>query len=368
MKKALIQTFKAIFNLIYSLFKLLPVQNKAVMLSRQSNDMSIDFQLLKKEFEKEQVKVVALCKMIDSGVINKIKYSLHLLISAYHLASAKYCITDTYSICVSVLNHRKELKIIQIWHALGAVKKFGYQSLETEEGRSKDTSDLFNMHGNYTYITCASNATKQFYSEAFNTEPDKIKVLGMPRIDYILKARENNRIIKENPTIKDKPVIVYVPTFRKNSSSEHQQLIDAIDKNKYNLIIRLHPLDNIPVPAEFIIDSKYDSFELLGIADYIITDYSAIALEAATIDIPVFFWVYDIEQYEKNRGLNIDLMNVMPSFTRTNVQEIIDKIEKKAYNLEELKHFKEKYIETLDTKNTGRIVRFMMLGDEYEVY
>ena len=360
MKKIIIRIFKFIFNFVYSLFKLRKVQNKAVMLSRQSNDMSIDFALLKREFEKRGVKVVVLCKMIDPGVINKIKYSFHILISAYHLANSKYCIVDTYSICVSILNHRKELKIVQIWHALGAIKKFGYQSLEKEEGRSKETSDLLNMHKNYTYITCASNATKQIYSKSFNTELDKIKVLGMPRIDYILNARKNNRIIKVYPRIKDKPVIVYFPTFRKNAKLEHQQLIDSIDKNKYHLIIRAHPLDQIQVEDEYTMDAEYSSFELLGVADYIITDYSAISIEAAILDIPVFFWVYDIEKYEKRRGLNVNLMNEMPSFTHTNIQEIIDKIEKKAYNFEELKRFKEKYVETLDTKNTERIIGLIM--------
>jgi len=325
--------------------------------------MSIDFKLLKEEFEKNGVEVIVLCKMIGPGIINKIKYSFHLLISAYHLASAKYCIVDTYSICVSMLKHRKELRILQVWHALGAIKKFGYQVLEKQEGSKKDTSDLFNMHKNYTYITCASEATRKVYSEAFNTELDKVKVWGMPRIDYILNIKQNNRIIKDNPKIKDKPVVVYFPTFRKNEKIDYQQLIDAIDKDKYKLIIKIHPLDKTIVSDEYTIDFKYDSFELLGIADYIITDYSAISLEAAVLDIPVFFWVYDIEKYEKSRGLNVNLMNEMPSFTNNNIQEIIDKIEKKAYNYTELELFKEKYIETLDAENTKRIVSFMIKGE-----
>ena len=42
------------------------------------------------------------------------------------------------------------------------------------------------MHANYTCITCTSEATKKIYSEAFNTDIDKVQVLGMPRIDYLL--------------------------------------------------------------------------------------------------------------------------------------------------------------------------------------
>ena len=40
----------------------------------------------------------------------------------YHLATSRACIVDTYIIPVSILKHRDELIIIQIWHALGAIK------------------------------------------------------------------------------------------------------------------------------------------------------------------------------------------------------------------------------------------------------
>jgi len=362
MKKIIVKIFKIIFNLIYSIFKLFKVQNKVVMLSRQGNIMSVDFELLKEEFEKRGVKTVVLCKTIDPGMISKIKYGFHLLISSYHLATSKYCIVDTYSICVSMLNHRKELKIMQIWHALGAVKKFGYQVLDKEEGSNKETSDLFDMHKNYSYITCASNITKKFYSEAFNTELDKIKVLGMPRIDYILQMKQNKekRIFKDRPELKEKPIILYVPTFRKKASVEVQELINCVDTEKYNLLINFHPLDNTPVPEKYIIDKKYNTFEIIEIADYIILDYGALGIEATLLNVPIFFWLYDIEQYKENRGLNIDLFKEMPTSTSVNIKEIIDKIEKKEYNFDELEEYRKRYIETNDMENTKRVVDFIM--------
>ena len=58
-----------------------------------------------------------------------------------------------------------------------------------------------------------------------------------------------------------------------------------------------------------VVDKKYNTFDLLRIADYIITDYSAVAFEASILNKPIYFYVYDIEDYKKTRGLNIDLLD-----------------------------------------------------------
>ena len=52
--------------------------------------------------------------------------------------------------------------------------------------------------------------------------------------------------------------------------------------------------------------------ELLHVADYIITDYSAIVYEAAITQKPIYFYTYDYEEYQINRGTYIDYMSEMP--------------------------------------------------------
>ena len=103
----------------------------------------------------------------------------------YHLATSRVCIIDGYNIAVSVLNHKSELKIFQIWHSLGAIKKFGYQTLNTV--KSKKTAKIFKMHNNYDYITCSSNDMIKYFSKSFNYERNNFVPIGLPRIDYLLK-------------------------------------------------------------------------------------------------------------------------------------------------------------------------------------
>ena len=336
-------------------------KNKISMLSRQSNNINIDFRLLKEELDKlEGIEIKISCKKIPEGLGGKIKYCFRMISDMYHIATSKVCIIDGYNIPISSLKHKKGLEIIQIWHAMGAIKKFGYQVLDRREGSSNKIAKIMKMHANYSLITCASNATREFYAEAFNTDRDKIKVLGMPRIDYVLEKNDEinektEKILQEYPKLKEKKNIVYVPTFRKNETIDLSDLINRIDEEKFNLIIKLHPLDETKIEEKYIIN-KYSSVDILKIADYVITDYSAIAFEAAILNKPLYFYLYDIDKYENDRGLNINLMKEMKSCSGKSINEIIDMIENNEYDYDELKRFRERYIETADTNNTTRIV------------
>lgn len=357
-------TLKGIMSFIYFFIKLFPTkQNKVLMISRQSNEPSIDFNVLKDEFLKtnSNVQIKILCKKIPKKFIKRIGYCFYIIKCMYHIATSSVCIVEGYVIPVSALKHKKNLIIVQIWHALGAIKKFGKQILNQKEGSSSVVANIMGMHKNYTFVTCASKATKEFYAEAFGIEKEKILVLGMPRIDYLLgkdnKINENiEKLLKEYPKLKEKKNILYVPTFRKGESTSIEKLVKLVDETKYNLIIRLHPLEKTLIDSKYTVNAKYSTFELLKIADYVITDYSAIAFEATVVNKPIFFYLYDLNKYEENRGLNVNLNKEMKQVTFSNIEDIISIIEQEKYPYKEYEKFKQKYIETLDTNNSKRII------------
>lgn len=360
----LLIVFKVHLRIIYFFIKLFTTpKDKVVMLSRQSNEINIDFIMLQDEIKKQSpnTEIKIMCKKIPKKFSKKIEYYFYMIKTMHHLATSKVCIVDGYVIPVSILKHKKDLVVVQIWHALGAIKKFGKQVIDKKEGSNSVVANIMDMHKNYTFVTCASKATREFYAEAFGVEKEKIFVLGMPRIDYLLD-KENKisekigELLKEYPKLKEKRNILYVPTFRKGKSTPVNEIIKKVDNAKYNLIIRLHPLEKTNVDKDYIVDSKYSTFDLLKIADYVITDYSAIAFETAVIDKPIFFYLYDLDEYENNRGLNINLKKEMKSVTFNNINDIISVIEKDKYPYEEYQKFKDKYIETKDTNNSKRII------------
>ena len=357
---------KYVLRFIYFFIKIFPIkQNKITMISRQSNTINMDFKLIKDKLEEknENISIVVLCKQIPKSFLKKIGYCFYILKTLYHIATSSVCIIDGYCIQISALNHKKNLKVIQIWHSMGAIKKFGFQILNKNEGSNYNTAKIMRMHQNYTNVICTSEATKKFYSEAFKIEENKILTLGMPRIDYLLGKdiiEKQDEFYIQYPSLKEKIKVLYVPTFRKGNEIPYKGIIDNFMDDKYKLIIKPHPLDKTKIDDKFLIDSKYQTQDLIKIADYVITDYSAIAFEAAILEKKLFFYLYDIEEYKENRGINIDLKKQMPQSTFFKIEDIKSAIENETYQYEDLKRFKEKYVETADTNNSARIADYIL--------
>lgn len=367
--KILIAFGRFCLNMLYFFMKCRPLKNRVCMLSRESRDVPLDFLLLEKELHRidGNLEIVYVCELLDTkrtGVIKVLKNTIKCMSA---LSASKVCVIDTYSLPVSILRHRKELTVAQIWHALGAVKKFGYQCLDSEDGRSSDAARALSMHRNYTFVTCASGATKEIYKDAFQIEEEKILVVGMPRLDYLVRNSEDKKrageaLYKKYPLLKDKTNILCAPTFRENESVDFNSIIDRVDFTKYNLIVKSHilskdkPYENI----EGAIFSDDAVFDLFSVSDYVITDYSAVSFEAAAAGKRLFFYVYDIDEYEQSRGININPILEYPKISSKNFQDIYGVIESGEYPEDELKKFKDKYIETGDGKCCERIVKALL--------
>ena len=130
--------FVAVLNLlicgaraIYAVLKLLPAQRKVVLITREPRQITVDFALLKDALRRKHPDhrvVVIKHKKLSPAYIPKAFREM------YHLATCSGCLVDGYIIPVSILTHRKDLRIGQIWHALGALKKFGHLASGTREG------------------------------------------------------------------------------------------------------------------------------------------------------------------------------------------------------------------------------------------
>ncbi len=357
MKYILIKIVIFFLSIIYFFMKLLPTKNKITMISRQSNDIVLDFKLIKEEIEKHnKYKVVVLCKKLEgkeqATLFDLVKYGFHMLRQMYHIATSKAVILDTYCIVISILKHKKNLKIIQIWHSIGTMKKFGYDILDQEEGNSRKMAETINMHKNYTYVLCAGEGYKDDLVRQFNCDEKSIRIIPLPRLDlladkeYIKETKE--KIYNKYPILRKKKNIIYVPTFRKDETefeNHVSKLIKLIDYKKYNLIIKLHPLSEVKINNKNVITADdFNSMEMILVSDYVITDYSCILYEAGFINKPLYFDAFDYDSYNNNRSLNIDYFKDLPGVVTRNVEEIISSIEHDKYDFKKLNKFINKYI------------------------
>ncbi len=356
-KLGLIKTGTGCLNIVYMFLKLLPVRKKVTMLSRQSNIPSDEFRMVKKgiNLRDKRVKVVFLCHTLEGGInssfSDKVKYGFHMFAQMFHIATSKVVILDTYCMVVSILKHKKELKVIQMWHSMGTMKKFGYTALDTKEGSKSEIAYAMKMHNNYDYIFASADSYKDHLAKGFNCDIGKILTMPLPRLDllnsdkYGQKVRE--RIYTEYPMLKEKPLILYCPTFRKEEEAFTEalkRLTEAVDYENYNFVVKLHPLSKASVEGNAVSADGFSSFEMLFAADYVISDYSCIVYEAAVRHIPLYFYNFDMELYADGRGLALDYEHEVPGVVSGEAKEIIAAIETKEYDMDALKRFADKYV------------------------
>ena len=360
----------AILNGIYYIIKLFPTkQNKITFISRQSNQVSLDFEMLANKLKEKNpnLQIVYLCKTLGKSVKKEISYSFHMIKQMYHIATSKVVILDSYCIPICILKHKKALVVFQIWHALGSLKKFGYSTLDKKDGRDSKVAKAMKMHKNYTYILTSSKISKQFFQEAFEAKEEQMLIGNLQRVYFLksdkMKLKMLKKLQKYYPEVQNnKKNILYCPTKRKDTVIPIEEMIKEIPFDQYNFIVKLHDgKEMIFIDGVKIARGKFfTGLELLHIADYIITDYSAIVYEAAITKKPIYFYVYDYDTYQIDRGTYISYLEEMPGPISKNFSDIIQAIKENQYDLGKIEKFCSKYIENLDRNATEYLSNFIL--------
>lgn len=345
-----------ILRFINLFFKPFSLREKVTIISRQSDEPTLDIVLLSESLMAGGIETVILAKSLKGSIAGIVAYCIQMMKQMYHIATSKVVVLDSYCILISVLPKKKGQYVVQMWHALGAVKKFGWQSIDNIDGHSRQLSEAMNMHGNYDYVLAPGKVTGEFFSEAFRVPESSMAYYGLPRIDFIADNNEaaRNRIENSYPQIRAKRNVLYVPTFRKNSELSLEKLVAGFDFADFNLIIKKHFLDkgdySWAEEAGAIVDTRYSSMEWLRICDKVVTDYSAISFEAAILEKEIYIYQPDVASYEQKVGLNVDLCEeAIGEYVCRSEEELFDKLAK-PYRKEAVAAFRRKYIE-IDTEN-----------------
>lgn len=357
-------------------------KGRVAIISRESDEPTLDIAMLQEELEKRGIQVETLTKLFtkDKGASAGASYLGTVLKQEAAILKSDVVVLDTYCIPVSMLPHFGRTKIVQIWHALSAVKKFGWQTVGSEDGTAERTATMMRMHKGYDYVVSASDVTADIFAEAFKTDRDKIVKLGLPRIDYILDVTQGDGRYKVFGALyalyphlaeSNKKVVLYVPTFRKGSMPDVKGLAEALDPDKYELIVRLHPLyreeADLPQADNIIYEEGMPTFDLLAAADVIISDYSSLVVEATLADRPMYLYTYDIDTYSQTTGLNMDFASeAIGKYVFKDAAELAAAMDRQLaedsdepYDMEALRAFRRKYID-VDTDNcTGQLADFI---------
>ena len=125
-----------------------------------------------------------------------------------------------------------------------------------------------------------------------------------------------------------------------------QQLIDAVDYEKYNLIVKLHPVAARTLENDrAIVDQDFETISMYSVADFVITDYSALTYEVAIKGIPLYFYAFDHDEYMEGRNFYIDYDREMPGDICTGAEQVMEAIGRDRYDTEREKQFAARYVE-----------------------
>lgn len=290
---------------------------------------------------------------------------------AYHLATASFVFLDNEFLPMVYIRFPAEVKVVQLWHGTGTIKKFG-QDVNTGSLKKLE----YRANQRITHLIVNSEAVKKEYASAFGVREERIYVLGLPRTDLLVdeKFMEQRRrqFFKEHPELQGKRCVLYAPTFR-DDEVKHPRI--PLDLQKMSeelpedmiLLLRLHPhvaehirgvFENNPWKNIVNVSEISGVTTLLAVADVLVTDYSSIVFEYCLRHKPMLFFAYDLEEFETTgRSFYRDYRKFVPGKIVFTPQQLVESLKNGDFSGND--HFVEEMFDRVDGKSTERLLELI---------
>lgn len=293
-----------------------------------------------------------------------------------------YAQAETVIICdnflpVASCRKRKKTRVIQLWHACGAFKKFGY---DTTDDIPKNYRG--NVFKNIDLVTVSAEKCVKPFASAMKLPEANVQPLGVSRTDvYFDKKWQQDcrrEFYEKYPEAKGKKIVLWAPTFRGNPGKP--ELIDLDLKKlqqqlgeEWLVISRVHPHMHERYKET---DCSIVTERLFPVIDVLIADYSSLIFEYLLFDRPLVMYVPDLAEYRKKRGFYLEFSEIpgyrvkkeeaLPMAVQ---QEYLAYQQEKNYNkvqLDEMRAFRKRreqflecYMSGCDGQATERILEYI---------
>lgn len=335
--------FRWYLNLMKFLAFFVPVKKNAIVIlngaGRSGSNGFLFYKYLKKYYPNYQVTLVEPWP------------SSHLPFSTWKKIGQAHFIFTTHQ----PFKIKKKQVNVAFWHGI-PLKRMGtiaYNTLRKDNLRNQrlweKTADV---------VTSSSDLYESLMTACMAISANKYQKLGFPRLDAL-----DNPVISKKQFLKDlfdvedeeAKIGIYMPTFRYEledskimdkikqgnffafNDFEIKQLNTVLKTNHQYLLVKLHPYEmrlfknfsskysNIAfLNNDYLFKNNYDLYELLGLTDFLMTDFSSIYFDYLHLDKPIIFVTNFLEKYEKVRGLLISpYQKITPGQCVNNQAELI---------------------------------------------
>ncbi len=395
--------FKILYPMVYNMGRLRRVNAKKILfIENHSDDMSSDYQLLYDELEQQGYDLtVHYLKMSSASWGEIIRRTVSMV---WDITTASIVFLNESNSVFGSFTMKKDTKLIQLWHACGAFKKWGFSVADKSFGDDRKNLEEYSGHRNYDLVPVSGDAVCWAYEEAFGLQDksDVVKAMGVSRTDVYFseerkwKAFEKLRHFIEVKQIgntkeldngnqvatrlTNRKIILYAPTFRgdiRGAKSPDKLDLTMLSQlaDDYIILVKQHPF----VKEQFYIPEECKSFctevgteisveqltteELLMVSDICITDYSSIVFEYSLMKKPMFFFAYDLEQYYDERGFYYPYEDFVPGPIVRSTEELLQQLQGiEAYDMSKVEAFCNQYMSACDGHSTKRILDYAITG------
>lgn len=255
--------------------------------------------------------------------------------------------------------------VVQLWHACGALKRFGY---DTADDIPKNYRG--NVFQNTDVVTVSAPFCIPHFASAMRLPPENILPLGVCRTDRYFdpewRRQARERFAARYPKAAGKKIAVWAPTFRESPGRPECIRPDVAAWQRalgedWLLLVKMHPHMEGRQRAERARAHQAADLpaeDLLVSADVLIADYSSLIYEYLLFDKPLVLFVPDYEAYREKRGFYMDY-GELPGVRAEREEEVpgaLREAVRQGARPADREAFLKKYMGACDGQSTKRVL------------
>jgi CDP-glycerol glycerophosphotransferase (TagB/SpsB family) len=315
---------------------------------------------------------VILVETYGYGLRAKVRYLLHMVRGMYYLRTSSLFVVDNAYLPIHVAPHGARTRVVQVWHAASAVKRFG---LDTVPPPAEPERTF--LHRYYDDVVVSSEAVRAVYAASLRTPVEHVLALGTPRTDFFFDnaavAAARDRMLARHPALSGRCVVLYAPTLRgRGREKVSAAALDPVMLRsrlpaEYALVLKVHPNvapSSVPTAGyDVLLDPADEINEALALTGILITDYSSAVFEFALLRRPMILLVGDLDAYARDPGVCVDFDTEMVGTRVTDTEGVAAAILEDRFDLSGYDAFLAHHMGACDGRASERFVeRFVGAG------
>lgn len=298
----------------------------------------------------------------------------------YLLSKAKYWV---FNAKMAPYYQKKEEQIyLQTWHGT-PLKRLGHDLLDNGKTYYRSQLSYKQMLKGYDedscqwdYLISPNSFSSRAFASAFKINQEKMLEVGYPRVDCLVNVDSSKCMeLKQRYGLPiDKKVVLYAPTWRDDSFGIKGYRFElAVDFYKWKnhlgddtvilfkphyLISNVYQVPNDLSDFVYLMAASADINDAYLMSDALITDYSSVFFDYANLNRPIYFYMYDFEQYEQElRGFYLKVPDELPNDVIRTEKELLRRIKEDIFDYDRLQAFNQVFNSWNDGKVSSKVAK-----------